>query len=121
MSSFELMNVANVGSACLGVVIGWTTRFFLYRFKEFDPKSLSATLSPMLGGGVVGFFSWISTDRAAVWFYPIGLLIGFVIYSATYSLIHWKSTGETARNLKGGVYYAQVPTKQMPPETDEET
>jgi uncharacterized membrane protein len=69
--------VAAIGATCLGVVIGWLVRYFIRRFEKFGPAVLGAVVSVVLGGAVVKF---LEADKSVWWFYPIGLLIGFVIY-----------------------------------------
>jgi hypothetical protein len=66
-----------IGATSLGIVIGWLVRFFIWRFKTFSPSVLSSVISILLGGAVTKF---LSHDENVWWFYPIGLLIGFVVY-----------------------------------------
>ena len=74
------MNVINAaGAGCLGTVIGWLVRFFVGRFQSFTPKALASVVSVLMGGAVIGF---LESDRSVWWFYPIGLLAGFVLYTA---------------------------------------
>ena len=73
-------NVPAIGSTSLGIVIGWLVRYFLFRFKKFDRNVLSSVVTILLGGVVLKF---LSTDKSVIWFYPIGLLIGFVVYTVT--------------------------------------
>ncbi len=70
--------VPAVGAMCLGIVIGWLTRYFVFRFNSFKPMTLTAVISAIVGGTVVGF---LGADKSVWWFYPIGLLIGFVVYA----------------------------------------
>ncbi len=72
------MTVAIVGSLSVGIVVGWLVRFFIRRFKKFGPAALSAVVSVLLGGTVVKF---LEADRSVIWYYPIGLLAGFIIYT----------------------------------------
>ena len=67
-----------IGTMSLGIVIGWLVRYFIRRFKDFTPQALGTVVSIMLGGAVLKF---ISTDSTVLFFYPIGLLIGFVLYT----------------------------------------
>ena len=68
-----------IGATCLGVVIGWLTRYFIQRFNRFTPMHLSSVVSIILGSAVMAF---LGADKSVWWFYPIGLLLGFVLYSA---------------------------------------
>jgi hypothetical protein len=69
--------VPALGSTSLGIVIGWLVRYFIRRFQKFTPAVFSAVISIILGGVVVKF---LGTDPNVWWFYPIGLLLGFVAY-----------------------------------------
>jgi hypothetical protein len=68
-----------VGCISLGIVIGWLTRYFIYRFKEFNSQILSSVVMLLVGGTVVRF---LEEDATIWWYYPIGLLAGFIIYTA---------------------------------------
>jgi hypothetical protein len=73
------MNMVNaIGACCLGTVIGWLVRYFVGRFHSFTPKALASVVSVLLGGAVIGF---LESDRSIWWFYPIGLLAGFLLYT----------------------------------------
>ena len=86
--------VPAVGSTCLGIVIGWLVRFFIWHFKQFSPSVLSAVVTVILGGAVAKYLG--PTNDPNVWrFYPIGLLAGFVIY-------HVLATLEIRRAEKNG-------------------
>lgn len=69
--------VPAIGSASLGIVIGWLVRYFIRRFDKFTPSVLGTIISLAFGGVAVKF---LDADRTAVWFYPIGVLLGFAIY-----------------------------------------
>jgi hypothetical protein len=66
-----------VGATCCGIVIGWLVRYFIRRFNTFGPMVLGSLISIVLGGTVIKF---LDADKRVWWFYPIGLLGGFVIY-----------------------------------------
>src|ERR1035441_9414277 len=73
------MNVVPaIGSTCFGIVIGWLVRFFIFRFRTFTPNVLSSVISLMCGAATMRF---LSADPNVLWFYPIGLLIGFIAYT----------------------------------------
>jgi mannitol-specific phosphotransferase system IIBC component len=91
------MSVAAIGSTCLGVVVGWLVRYFLYRFKKFDVQILGSTVSLLTGGIITIFFNLVDPNKEVIWFYPIGLLVGFVIYSVT---ARWSGAPS-----KGSIYY----------------
>lgn len=70
--------VAAIGSLSLGVVVGWLVRYFIRRFKNFTPQALSFVISIAAGGAAIKF---LEADKTVWWFYPIGLLLGFVVYT----------------------------------------
>ncbi len=70
--------VPALGSLSLGIVVGWLVRFFLRRFRTFTPKTLGTVVTILVGGAVVRF---LSADTLVWWWYPIGLLVGFVAYT----------------------------------------
>ena len=73
------MNVVPaLGSLSLGIVIGWLVRYFIRRFKRFTPATLTTVISIMAGGAAVKF---LQADKTVLWFYPVGLLLGFCIYT----------------------------------------
>jgi hypothetical protein len=53
--------VPAIGSTRLGIVVGWLIRYFLRRFRPFNPKILGSIVGIMLGGTVVGF---LETDES---------------------------------------------------------
>ena len=72
--------VAPIGATCLGIVMGWLVRYFIRRFESFNANAFGAIVGVVVGGVVVTF---LEEDKSVWWFYPIGLFIGFVIYSVT--------------------------------------
>ena len=68
--------VAVIGALCLGIIIGWLVRELVPRFKNVSVKVLSAVVSVVIGGVVLAFLSRASDDTT-IWFYPIGLIVGF--------------------------------------------
>lgn len=70
--------VPALGSLSLGIVVGWLIRFFIRRFKSFTPKALTSIVSIIAGGATVKL---LEADNTVLWFYPIGLLGGFLIYT----------------------------------------
>jgi hypothetical protein len=70
--------VPAIGSTSLGLVIGWLVRFFLYRMRSFNPKALSSIVSIIAGGAAIKL---LARNSDLVWWYLIGLFLGFVVYS----------------------------------------
>lgn len=69
--------VPPLGAICLGMVVGWVVRYFIQRFDSFTPQALTAVIGIVAGGAAIKF---VQTDPNLIWFYPIGLVIGFVVY-----------------------------------------
>lgn len=67
-----------VGTISLGIVVGWLVRYAVRRFKSHTPKALAAVVSVLVGGAALNF---VQRDSTTWWFYPVGLLLGFVLYS----------------------------------------
>jgi uncharacterized membrane protein len=72
-------SVPAIGATCLGMVVGWLVRYFIRRFDKFNAQVLGSIVSILAGGAVVRF---LEADRTVWWFYPIGLFLGFVLYTA---------------------------------------
>ena len=67
-----------IGVIALGIFVGWITRYFLRRQKSFPLMAMSTLLGIVLGGVVLNLFTGPAFDDL-FWFYPIGLVIGFII------------------------------------------
>jgi phosphotransferase system glucose/maltose/N-acetylglucosamine-specific IIC component len=92
-----------LGACSLGVVIGWLVRYFIRRFATFDAQVLRTLISILVGALVIRF---LDGDKTAWWFYPVGLLIGFIVYSVIAYMLGGK---EAAGALYG------LPVKSAPP------
>jgi hypothetical protein len=99
-----------VGSICLGIVLGWLTRYFLARFQQFNVKIFSSVVSVICGGVVIRMFP--DPYHYAGWFYPVGLLLGILLYP----LISW---GEHLR-AKPASDDAQKPLRRKSPRKKED-
>jgi glycopeptide antibiotics resistance protein len=89
--------VPAIGTTCLGIVIGWLVRYFIRRFKKFSPSILSSVITIILGGAALKF---LSVDKSTLWFYPIGLLIGFVVYQVIVMFLFPRSGGGSGSAAK---------------------
>jgi F0F1-type ATP synthase assembly protein I len=67
-----------LGAACLGVVLGWLLRYFLDRIEKLNMKMFASLVSVLCGGVVFKMFP--DPFRYAGWFYPMGLLLGILLY-----------------------------------------
>lgn len=71
------MNIVEpLGAISLGIVIGWLVSYFVRRYEDFTPQTLGATVPLIVGGIIVKF---LERSSSAIWFYPIGVLIGFAL------------------------------------------
>lgn len=93
--------VIAVGATCFGIVIGLLVRYFLRRFETYTPQILGTVISIIAGGSAVSFFD---TNKSAIWFYPIGLLIGFI----SYSIVAYRVRDD----VKGSVFYIEKEKKE---------
>jgi hypothetical protein len=112
--------VPPIGAMCLGIVIGWLVRFFIWRFETFSPSVLSSVISILLGGGITRF---LSADPNVWWFYPIGLLVGFVVYQVIATNEVRRRTATTDKEISENERKAQestVPVGGTPEKTGKE-
>jgi hypothetical protein len=96
-----MAHIVSIGVTCLGVVIGWLVRYFIRRFKTFGPGALSSVVSILLGGTVAKF---LTVDKTTIWFYPVGLLVGFVAYQVI-GMILLRGSSLAATSLRNGLMY----------------
>lgn len=76
----------NVGTVCLGVFLGYMAWYFVTRVAEKPIDSFAAVAGVLFGGVVLTFMGGATAD-ARTW-YPIGLLIGAVLYGIAYWIKH---------------------------------
>jgi hypothetical protein len=105
--------VPATGSVCLGIVFGWLVRYCMRRFKKFSAATLTTIASVLVGGVAIKF---LNSDPTVLWFYPIGLLIGFIVYSVV---------GYFAIRFGGSKYdqvlFCRVDTERIPKKLPNET
>ncbi|MHC2432750.1 hypothetical protein [Bradyrhizobium sp. USDA 4451] len=66
-----------VGGTLLGFMIGMLVGFFVQEADEWTRSAMTASVAVLTGAGVVALLRYGATDPQGVWFYPIGLVIGF--------------------------------------------
>lgn len=74
-------NVEAIGAACLGLVLGAIAGCYFGEARRLTWGVLTGTVGIIAGAGVVAAFQMLSTyahPGRAIWFYPIGLLPGFL-------------------------------------------
>jgi hypothetical protein len=83
--------IAAAGAACLGLVVGVLSWYFVRRFPDdlLNVGGLTAVVAVLLGGVVVAYMDSSGPARGiARWFYPIGLAGATVA-----ALSPWMPTG----------------------------
>ncbi|MGY4289150.1 putative membrane protein [Bradyrhizobium sp. LM2.7] len=68
---------AAVGITLLGFIIGMLVGFFVQETDEWTRSAMAASVAVLTGAGVVALLRYGAPDPQGVWFYPIGLVIGF--------------------------------------------
>jgi phosphotransferase system glucose/maltose/N-acetylglucosamine-specific IIC component len=67
-----------LGILALGVFLGYMAWYFATRVTDSWMDSFAAVAGVLFGGVVLAFLGGTSSDSR--WWYPIGLVIGWVIY-----------------------------------------
>jgi uncharacterized membrane protein len=80
MRAGDLVVVPAIGLACLGAVISYLCMFFVARLKTHTVSALSAVVVILLGGVVGKFLTTNTPAKDAIWWYPIGMAIGLVVW-----------------------------------------
>ena len=76
------MAVAATGLACLGAVICFLCLYFVARLKTHTVSALGGVVGILLGGVVGKFLTANTHQQDAIWWYPIGLAIGLILWIA---------------------------------------
>jgi hypothetical protein len=77
--------VAVVGAFWLGALIGMSLGFYVQEEPKWDRQALKASLQLIAGASIVGLFHFLSHNNSysahgqEYWFYPMGLVGGFII------------------------------------------
>jgi hypothetical protein len=70
--------IVEIGTTALGVFLGYMAWYFATRVTDSWMDSFAAVAGVLFGGVVLAFLGGTSADTR--WWYPIGLVIGWVIY-----------------------------------------
>ena len=71
-----------LGTFWLGALIGMLLGFYVQEAESWQLGALTGSISAVAGSGVIGLFQYLSHNTGAtheIWFYPIGLVGGFII------------------------------------------
>jgi tetrahydromethanopterin S-methyltransferase subunit C len=66
-----------VGTVLLGFIIGMLVGFFVQEADEWTQTAMVASVAVLTGAGTLALLRYGTHDTQGVWFYPIGLVIGF--------------------------------------------
>jgi len=66
------------GVCSLGLLVGVLVAFFVQEAKTWGHKELSSAVGAFAATGVLALLR-LNGDPPEVWFYPIGLVVGFII------------------------------------------
>jgi O-antigen/teichoic acid export membrane protein len=77
-SAKEMDWVVICGSLSLGMLVGMLVGFFVQESKTWAHRELSAAVAALAVTGVLAILRFDAHQRE-IWFYPIGLVVGFII------------------------------------------
>jgi tetrahydromethanopterin S-methyltransferase subunit C len=92
-----------VGSLSLGILIGAIVGWYFSESKIITLPVLAGCISALVGSSVLAMFSFLAGKSGPTheyWFYPVGLLIGFVVVIGL-ELMHYNYYGERRDRNKG--------------------
>lgn len=85
-----ISNPEKYGLLVLGTAIGWTLYFFMRKYRVFSPKSLTATISAVLGGEALAWLAHLRGGTIPVETqYFTGLGVGFFTYALYAGFVSW--------------------------------
>jgi hypothetical protein len=95
--------IITVGSLSLGILIGGIVGWYFSESKTITLTVLFGCISALVGSSVLAMFSFLAGKSGPTheyWFYPVGLLIGFVIVIGL-ELYHYDYYGNPRFPRKG--------------------
>jgi len=67
-----------VGATLLGLIVGMLVGFFAQEAEKWTQLAMTASIGVLVSSGGMALLHYgAASDPRAVWFYPIGLVIGF--------------------------------------------
>ncbi len=69
--------IAAVGATLLGFIIGMLVSFFVQEAEQWTRSAMVASVTVLTGAGALALLRYGAPDQHGIWFYPVGLLIGF--------------------------------------------
>lgn len=67
------------GAFWLGITVGVLLGFYSQEAERWDQKALSASVGIIIGSGIVLLLRYLAPTVHEIWFYPMGLVGGFII------------------------------------------
>jgi hypothetical protein len=92
------------GALCLGILIGAIVGWYFSEAQKTTAVVLGFSISALVGSSVLAMFSFLAGLRGPTheyWFYPVGLLIGFVIVIAI-ELTYYDYYGQPRKKTRRG-------------------
>lgn len=66
-----------VGGAFLGLIIGMLVGFYAQEAEVWTRQAMTASVAVLTGAGALALLRYNAADPHGVWYYPIGLVVGF--------------------------------------------
>jgi hypothetical protein len=76
--------VPGTGAFCLGFFVGYLAWYFVVRLRSYGPGPLMGIIAAVAGTVVMAFIQADEVGRGARWWYPIGLMAGWVLFSVAH-------------------------------------
>ena len=67
-----------IGNLALGIFLGYMAWYFVTRVSDKPIDSFAAVAGVLFGGVVLAFLGGTTSDSR--WWYPVGLVVGWIIY-----------------------------------------
>lgn len=78
-----MITLPHVSVFIIGVIVGYFGFYFLRRLQNFTMGDFGSFVGILFGGGAVSFIlkqALAKDDQQLIWYYPIGMAAGLVIY-----------------------------------------
>ena len=89
-----------MGAAALGLMLGVLTGWLVRDAKTLQEKVIGTAIFILAGAGVLSLITGGGRPTRDYWFYPLGLLIGFLIVLAVDVYLHGYEAKKPARKKR---------------------
>ncbi|MDQ3877761.1 MAG: hypothetical protein M3290_05355, partial [Actinomycetota bacterium] len=98
------MHVESVGIFCLGLFLGYLGWYFVVRLGagQVSADTFASVVGVFVGGAVLALLKEFLIVKTDVWWYPIGLVCGFLAYVIARWINAKTPGGETPPPAGGG-------------------